>query len=217
MGHNEVMRASTSQMTWKMALWVVLTGATLWGAPAAMIAYSVRHLSTTHGCLVWIPVDYTGLLLAMGGRSVPALRQGINDPGVGMNSKIHLAWIACQVGDTSQFPVLVSGLASKRHRCIATVRMLDFPQECLRHLPEILAAGRQKQDLHYADLLIRLARYANVSENAMDRLADIVYGEGFEQGKGLTHQEIQQITQLFQARFPQAHSRQVRPLTLSKR
>jgi hypothetical protein len=173
----------------------MLIVATYWGTTSAMIEYSARYLSTTHSCIVWIPFNHTGFLLAMGQRSIPALRRQIADPSVGLGSKIHLTWILCQLGDCSQFPVFIRGLGSKlSHQYIAAVTMQDFPDECLRHLPAILAAGRQRQHNQYESLLRRLADKAHLSE---DKQAAIAYIVIYSQERGLSEQEIRKVRQLF--------------------
>lgn len=135
----------------------------------------------------------------MGNRSVPTLRRQIVNPNIDMISQTHLVWVLSHLGDYSQFQVFINGLSSKkqRHQYIAAVRMQDFPQECLRWLPAILAAGRQKQHFQYWNLLTLLSYKASLSEDKREILVDILYGNGVQE-KGLSHQEVQDIIQLFE-------------------
>ncbi len=162
-----------------------------------MIEYSARYLSTSHSCIVWIPFDHTRFLMSMGQRSVPVLRRQIASPTVGMNSKIHLAWVLGRLGDYSQFQVFINGLNSTRqgHQCIAAARMRDFPQECLRHLPAVLSAGRRKRYDAYWNLLDMLAYRSGLPTAQQDALLDTLADLQFQ--PELTDADIQRLLVLF--------------------
>ena len=176
----------------KIICWIILAPAIYWGATTALIPYSARTLSTPQSCIAWNPFPHAGFLMLMGKRSVPALKHQIADPNVGLNSKIHLAWLLGNVGDFSKFEVFIDGLKSKRHQYIAAARMQDFPLECQRHLPAILAIGRQDVSAGYWNLLISLAyemRVAPASQEAIVAIMD----EAQSGGRGFTDREIQQL------------------------
>jgi hypothetical protein len=161
-----------------------------------MIENSARYLSTSHGCIVLIPFDHMGFLVSMGQRSVPALHRQIADPAVGMNSKIHLAWVLGRVGDHSQFSVFIRGLGSKRHQAMAAMRMQDFPHECWRHLPAILAQSRQPQHHWYWSMLMLLADQSALPPDRKEALLNSM-AECQPNKDGLSANEIQELRQHF--------------------
>lgn len=192
----------------KIVLGIVLVPLIYWNATAAMIDYSVHYLSAPQSCTVLIPFNHTGFLTLMGRRSVPALRRQIADPNIGMNGKIHLAWVSGQMGDFSQFQVFIDGLQSKNQgvQSLAAGRMRDFPQECLRHLPAILAVGRQKSHAQYWNLLMSLAYQNDLPTDNQEAILQIISDAQYDQ-KGLNAQEVQFLHANFAAKAEPKKSR----------
>lgn len=185
----------------KMAILAVLIPVIYWGVTAGMIEYSVHYVSVGHGCVVIIPFNHTRFLISMGHRSVSPLRHRISDPKIGTNGKIYLAWILGQLGDYSQFQVFIDALGSKSksNQFMAVQRMQYFPKECLRHLPDILTAGRQPQHYAYSGMLFRLADSANLGVKKIDLLGNAIAIEVCNGQRGLTDEESKSILQIFQS------------------
>lgn len=183
----------------KIALAIVLVPLIYWSATAAMIESSARHVAAPRSCIDFGSFPDESFLTLMGRRSIPALRRQIADPNVGLNSKIHVAWKMGQAGDHSQFAVFIEGLKSKRHEFAASHWMMEFPDECQRHLPAILAIGRQNQSDNYRSLLISLAHQNDVPDEKINEIAEIIDNAQSHQ-RGFNDGEIQQLTQDFAAR-----------------
>lgn len=190
----------------KIATGIVLVPLIYWNTTAVMIENSARQLDTPQGCTslvpFLIPFSHTGFLSLMGRRSVPSLKRQIADPKVSLRSKIYVAWMIGQAGDNSQFPVFIEGLRSKRHEYIVVARMGNFPAECLRHLPEILAVGRQQQSDEYQKFLISLAYKNDVPDDEREAIGEIIYNAQSHH-RGFSDREIEQLSQDFAARTEQ--------------
>ena len=197
--HTENMKSKKLKIAWG----IILVPLIYWNATAAMIDNSARHVDDPQGCIVWvpflIPFSHTAFLRLMGRRAIPALRRQIADPKVSQRGKIYIAWMMGQAGDNSQFPVLIQGLRSKRHETTVINRMADFPAECQRHLPAILAVGRQQQSDDYQKFLISLAYQNDVPDDKMEEIGEIMYNAQSNH-RGFNGGEIQQLRQNFAAK-----------------
>jgi hypothetical protein len=158
---------------WMLAV-AVLSYPSYWLATQGAIRYCAHDLTSSSGCtyVLFNSGDESRFLMRMGSRSVGALERQIDDPGVSLKAKIHLAWILSSIGNHSRFGVFVSGLnaASEQTRYIAAFRMRDFPAECLRNVSDILQAGMKPQHDDFWTMLSSLVGHTSLNHDSQKAL-----------------------------------------------
>ena len=128
-------------------------------APALAIPYCANDLTVDHGCsssfFNFNSGDETMFLIRMGKRSLPSLRRQLARTDLSTRTRIHLAWICVQIGDSAQFSEFLGGLKSPQphDRYMAVVRMRDFPQLCTANIDTIVDAASMPQHDEYWWLL----------------------------------------------------------------
>lgn len=155
-----------------------------WLTTEAAIRYCVYDITHSEGStyLFFNSGDETRFLIGMRNRSIKALVNQIEDPNIGLQKKIHLAWILSSIGDHSHFSVFIEGLNSQSSQTyyIAATRMRDFPQECLKQFPDILDAGKKKQHGAYQAMLSSTIDKSSFDKDKKKKLIDILWDDPFD-------------------------------------